>query len=146
MGRGSGKGQRFLGGGSQIFWKGARGKAEGCIFFLHLLKKEALFCGFFYKRRPSSLLRASNESIVQPLKHSIVKRMLVLNGRCRHIFIPKNFYLFWFPSWKFSDLKIIGSNLTFLKILARKKAPKNSKVTFLGKKSVKKIMGMYTIF
>ena len=34
-------------GRSQIFWKGARGKAGGWRFFLHLLKKETLVCGFF---------------------------------------------------------------------------------------------------
>ena len=36
-----------MGGGSQIFLERATGKAEGCIFFPHLLKEEALFCGFF---------------------------------------------------------------------------------------------------
>ena len=42
----------FLGGISN-FLEGGKGESGGLYFFLHLLKKEALFCGFFYKRRPS---------------------------------------------------------------------------------------------
>ena len=29
----------------------------------------------------------------KPLKHSIVKRILVLNGKYKHIFIPYNFFI-----------------------------------------------------
>ena len=36
----------FLGGISN-FLEGGKGESGGLYFFLHLLKKEALFCGFF---------------------------------------------------------------------------------------------------
>ena len=55
----------------------------------------------------------------------------------------KNFHLFGCPSWKASDLKIIGIK-TISWISSRKKASENYRWPFQGKNLLK--MGNYTIF
>ena len=57
-----------------------RGKGESGVFLLHLLKKETLVCGFFFmKEDHQDHLNYSGRAtrVVQPLKHSVVKRILV---------------------------------------------------------------------
>ena len=68
-------------------------------------------CGSPYK---CSITRGTQlEYSSKLLKHSIVNRVLVLNGR--YIYPLKMFHLFAFPSWKSSDPKIItgDQNLPF---------------------------------
>ena len=58
----------------------------------------------------------------KPLKHSIVKCILVLKRLDIGIFLsPKNFHLFGFPSWKSSDQKIIRIKTYFFKNFSQKK-------------------------
>ena len=47
-----------------------------------------------------------------------------LNIALLNVYPLKTFHLFGFPSWKSSDPKIIGINLTFSKISFRKRLPK----------------------
>ena len=62
------------------FLERGKGESGGLVFFLHLLKKEALVCGFFFmKEDHQDHLNYSGRAtrVVQPLKHSVVKRILV---------------------------------------------------------------------
>ena len=78
-------------------------------------------CGSPYK---CSITRGTQlEYSSKPLKHSIVKRILVLNGR--YIYPLKMFHLFAFPSWKSNDPKIIGiKTYLFENFSQKKRSPK----------------------
>ena len=74
-------------------------------------------CGSPYK---CSITRGTQlEYSSKPLKHSIVNRVLVLNGR--YIYPLKMFHLFAFPSWKSNDPKIIGIKTYLFENFSQKK-------------------------
>ena len=74
----------------------------------------------------------------KPLKHSIVKRILVFKRQIQTYFYPlKIFYLLDFLVESLVIRKLQGSKLTFSKISARKKAPEKFQVTFQGKNPLK---------
>ena len=68
---------------------------------------------------------APNENMVQT-HLTLLNVFQYLNGRYTYFYPLKKFLLFGFPSWKFSDPKIIAIKRAFSKISARKKAPENS--------------------
>ena len=69
----------------------------------------------------------------KPLKHSIVKRILVLKRQIQAYFYPlKIFHLFGFPSRKSSDPKIIGIKTYLFENFSHKKGSRKFQVTFLG--------------
>ena len=68
----------------------------------------------------------------KPLKHSIVKRILVFKRQIQAYFHPlKMFHLFGFPSVKSSDPKILGINYLF-ENFSQKKGFRKFQVTLLG--------------
>ena len=73
-----------MGGGAEDVWgdlkffgKGQGGKRGLVFFFLHLLKKETLVCGFFFMKEDHLNYSGRATRVVQPLKHSVVKCILV---------------------------------------------------------------------
>ena len=75
---------------------------------------------------------AQREYSSKPLKHSIVKRILIFKR-----YPLKSFHLFGFPSWKSSDPKMIGIKTYLFENFSQKKAPENSRWPFQCKISVK---------
>ena len=58
----------------------------------------------------------------KPHKHSIVERTLVFKQYIKAYFYPlKIFHLFGFPSWKYSDPKIIGIKIYLFENFSQKK-------------------------
>ena len=74
------------------------------------------------QRKYSSVRGTQREYSSKPLKHIIVKRILVFKRYTYTYFYPLNiFHLFAFPSGKSSDPKIIGIKTYLFEISARKK-------------------------